>query len=123
MPPIVAFILGALSVEIIQFGIWLIVQPGWNPGKYVRLQAGHWVVLVGAGLLFCVAWQLQALDFLVEYLPKQLTKDWGKSGVPFTPQLGIVLGSLLSFQGIDKVVAAFRARRSPAPATNGGSAS
>lgn len=114
MPPIVAFVVGVLGTELIQFGSWLTVAKDRSLQLYFAGTVGHFVVLAGAGLMFCCAWEMDGLTTLVKYVPDAIKGDWIASGVPYTPQVGIIAGGLLAFRG-DKLISAFRARFATAP--------
>jgi hypothetical protein len=120
MPPIVAFIVGVLSVEIAQLGLWWTIQKGPTFQDYFRGQTGHFFVLLGASLAFCTAWKLDGLTQMVAYLPEWVKGDWIASGFPYTPQVGLIAGGLLAFRGIDKIVAALKGRRADVPAVQPG---
>ena len=117
MPPIIAFLVGVLSVEIVQLGLWWSIQKGPAFRDYFAGQTGHFFVLAGASIAFCTAWELDGLTLMVKYLPEWLKGDWIASGFPYTPQVGLIAGGLLAFRGIDKIVAAFQSRRTEAPST------
>jgi len=107
MPPIIAFFIGLLGVRLIEFGI--VVTAKRNVKSYFDGEiAGRWITLAGSSLLVVVAWQLQALDKLVTLLPDGLAGDWASSGIPFTPQVGLIMGALLSFRGVHRITAAFK---------------
>jgi len=116
MPPILAFIIGVFCCELAQFGVWWGVKPGSSPRGYLTGQIGHYATLLGIGGMFVLLWTMNGLDVVVQYLPEALTGSWAKTGVPFTPQVGAVMGFLLSLR-IDKIIGAFKARfQGPVPA-------
>lgn len=119
MPPIVAFVFGALCGELIQIGLWWPIQKGPTFSLYFKGAVGHYLVLAGAGAMFCLLWSMNALDVIVRWLPEAVTGEWASTGIPYTPQIGATAGFLLAFR-IGKIADAFRSRL-PVPAPTGGS--
>jgi hypothetical protein len=121
MPPILAFLIGALGCEGIMLGLWWTIQPKPSFASYFEGQIGHFIVLGSASGIFCTLWKLQALDKVLMLIPDAWTGDWAKSGVPFTPEVGVLAGFIMAFRGIDRITQAFKARRALAVApTEGG---
>ena len=121
MPPIIAFIIGVFGCEGIQLGLWWTIQPKPSFRTYFEGQVGHFIVLASASAIFCTLWALQGLDKVLLLIPDAITGDWAKSGVPFTPEIGVLAGFILAFRGIDRITSAFRARRTAAPEAPAGS--
>ena len=124
LTPVLAFIVGILSTELVQFGIWWSAQPKGGRGAsacgdYWSDHFGYLMVIAGAGTLFCLLWSMDGLDWIAKYLPEALTQGKGEgTGVPYTPQAGIFYGALLALRP-DRIVSAVTglfSRSAPSPA-------
>ena len=125
LTPVLAFVVGILSTELVQFGIWWSSQPKGGRGAqacgdYWSDHFGYLMVIAGAGTLFCILWSMDGLDWIAKYLPEALTQGKGEgTGVPYTPQAGIFYGALLALRP-DRIVSAVTGLFSrPAPSTAG----
>ena len=129
MPPLLAFGLGVLLSEIMQWGLWLVGHPA-KPGEpmrahlvgYFRDGLAHFVLAWGVCGFAALLWALGAMDWAVSYLPDAMTKSWADTGVPYTPQVGATIGFGIDFMA-DKIAWAFRTRLgggAAAPAAGGG---
>lgn len=116
MPPIVAFVLGVLCSEGAQWALWGTGHPGRKAIDYFADGWAHFVLAWSVCTLVGVLWALNGLDAILGYLPDALTSSWADTGVPYTPQVGIVLGFAINAMA-DKVAFAFRARFAPEPAS------
>jgi len=111
LSPDLAFVVGVLGTELVQFGIWWSAQPKGGRGRaavadYWSEHFGYLCVIAGAGTLFCLLWSMDGLDWLAKYLPEALTQGKGEgTGVPYTPQAGIFYGALLALRP-DRIVSA-----------------
>jgi hypothetical protein len=122
MPPIVAFVLGVLCSEAVQWALWGTGHPGRRALDYFADGWAHFVLAWGVCTMVGVAWSLEGLTALMSLLPDGLLGDYWKAGVPYSPQVGLLLRFGINAMA-DTVAFAFRARFSPAPATTGGATS
>lgn len=118
MPPIVAFVLGVLCSEAAQWAIWGTAHKGRRALDYFADGWAHFVIAWSVCTLIGVAWSIEGLTALMALLPDGFLGEYWKAGVPYTPQVGLLLGFGINFMA-DKIAFAFRARLAPAPTTGG----
>lgn len=119
MPPIAAFVVGVLCSELVQAAVWGMAHPGRKVRGYLDDGVWHFVLAWGVCGFVAMLWALNGLDAIVAWLPDAMTASWADTGVPYTPQVGAVLGFAVDAMA-DKIAFAFRARFAPAPAIQGG---
>lgn len=116
MHPIAAWGLGMLLSEAMQWGLWITAHPGRPKRGYLDDGVAHflfaWSVCGGV----CTLWALGGLDLLMSMLPDGLLGEWWKAGVPYTPQVGLLLAFGLDFVS-DKIAFAVRTRYGGPPAS------
>ena len=95
MQPWGAFIVGVLLSNLFQWGKSVSIQTTlkgkerWLGYWYIGLP--HMVANILVDVLACVAWEAGWLDNLLALMPG--TGDWANVGIPYTPQVGIMLGA------------------------------
>jgi hypothetical protein len=121
MPPLLAFGLGVLLSEIMQWGLWLVGHPAQKGepmrphlAGYFRDGLAHFVLAWSVCGMVGLLWALGGMDWVVSFLPDAMTEAWADTGVPYTPQVGATLGFAIDFAA-DKIAWAFRARLGSAP--------
>lgn len=120
MPPLLAFLIGVMISEINQWGMWILGHPGRGKLGYFKDGVPHFMIAWGTCIMGWLFWYMNALDFLVGYIPAAITDKWADTGIPYTPQVGLMLGFGFNFAA-DKFAFAIRARLGNGkPATAGG---
>lgn len=91
MRPIFGFVLGILISELWQWGTWKAkhVEEGWF--GYWKLGLPHLMTNALGDIGIAVCWQKEWLDELLALMPG--TGDWANVGLPYTPQVGFLLGA------------------------------
>lgn len=109
MPPLIGFLIGVLSSELSQWGIWITAHPGRPKAGYWQDGLGHLILAWSTCVLVAALWAMNGLDVLVGFIPDAIAGEWADTGIPFTPQVGLMLGYGLDFLG-DKIAFAVRVR-------------
>ncbi len=109
MPPLIGFIIGVLSSELSQWGIWITAHPGRPRVGYWQDGLGHLLLAWSTCGIVAALWASNGLDYLVGFLPDAISSQWADTGIPFTPQVGLLLGYGIDFMG-DKLAFAIRVR-------------
>jgi len=95
MTPWGAFIIGVLLSNLWQWAAWVAKNQkatGWNRWLgYWDIGLPHLVMNLTVDALFCVAWWAEWLDDIVALAPG--TSGFANVGIPYTPQVGIMLGA------------------------------
>ena len=103
--PVRAFVIGVFVSELMQWGFWLRKNPGKSPLGYFRTQVASLIANVGVNVAVCVLWSYDGLDAFLQWVAQMIpylgAKDWAESGVPYTPQVGLILGCMSDFFGDD----------------------
>ena len=104
-PPLRAFLVGIIISELMQWGFWLRKNQGQPALGYFRAQKATLIANMGVNGGVCYLWSYGALDVVLKWgaawVPLLGSADWAASGIPYTPQMGLMLGCLSDFFGDD----------------------
>lgn len=93
MAPVLAYGAGVVFSEIYQWGAWKIknLDKGWF--GYWAIGLPHLAMNIGGIVIIGALWQVQLLDDITSWtVTKMGMSDWANVGIPFTPQIGLLLG-------------------------------
>lgn len=110
MPPILMFVVGVVCSEGAQWAIWGTGHPGRKAREYFSDGWAHFVMAWVVCTMVGFAWALEGISELMSLLPDGVLGEYWKAGVPYTPQVGLILGFSVNFMA-DKIAYAVRARR------------
>jgi len=95
MEPFFGFLLGIVASNIWQWGFWKTKhqtkEDGWL--GYWHMGLPHLMMnIVGDGIALAL-WRMELLDDIIKIIPGMETREWVNVGIPFTPQVGFMLGA------------------------------
>lgn len=103
--PIRAFLLGVIVSELMQWGFWLRKNGGRVPLGYFKAQSATLIANMGINVGVCFLWSFQGLDGFLDWMSTVMpfigAEQWAESGIPYTPQVGLMLGCMSDFFGDD----------------------
>lgn len=94
--PIVAFVIGVVVAEMWQWGAWRVKHSGNGWGGYWRVGIPHLMMNLTGDVLVAALWSAGLLDDWINWAMRPIPglSAWANVGLPYTPQLGLVLGIL-----------------------------
>jgi len=99
-PPLILYAVGVVLGEFYQWGNWIPRNPGkpWHEYWLVGLPHGMTNLVIVAGV--ATLWAEGGLDAAINMLiPGAFTEAWANTGVPYTPQCGLLLGAAADVAG------------------------
>lgn len=102
--PLKAYVIGVLASEVLQWAFWLRKNPGHGLFEYFSSQVATLIGNMGVNVAVGFLWKMEGLDALLGWAAGLLpvgAADWAESGVPYTPQVGLMLGCFCDFFGDD----------------------
>lgn len=98
--PHAVFAAGVVLGEVYQWGNWLARNPGKPRTGYFGTGLPHLMmnllVIVGVDVLWAAGLLDEALNFVI---PESVSGAWANVGVPYTPQVGLLLGAMADLMG------------------------
>lgn len=93
-PPVLAFLAGVVLSELYQWAAFWRKNADKPALTYWKMGLPHALGNLAGDVIVGVLWSYEGLDWLVlkaaEFVPG--SGEWAASGIPFTPQMGILLG-------------------------------
>jgi len=95
MKPWGAFVIGVVLSNLWQWAAWVAKNTKDTGRKrwlgYWHIGLPHLVMNILVDVLVCVAWWAEWLDDAMTLIPG--TDGWANVGIPYTPQVGLMLGA------------------------------